>query len=73
MSVAYDNVSQQGLDAFRHLSADKGMSLLRELDKSLSKHDRETNPDATGDGRFRAGLGLYLIEENMEDTDASEN
>jgi hypothetical protein len=73
MSVAYDNVSQQGLDAFRRLSADKGMRLLRELDKSLSKHDRETNPDATGDGRFRAGLGLYLIEENMEDSDASEN
>jgi len=72
MSVAYDNVTQEGLDVFRNLSAEKGMRLLRELDNSLSKHDREANPQVIGDGRYRAGLGVYLIEEAVEDSDATD-
>jgi len=67
MSVAYDNVTDTGLAEFRKLSADQAMKLLRELDKSLRIHDREINPDAVGDGRYRTGLGLYFIEEKLED------
>jgi len=67
MSVAYDNVTKEGLEAFRQLSATEAMKLLRELDSSLANHDREANPDAQGTGRYRTGLGLYLIEEELDE------
>ena len=63
MSVAYDNVTDAGLEAFRKLSAERAMALLRELDAALSPHDRDLNPDAEGEGRHRAGLGVYYIED----------
>ena len=67
MSVAYDDVTEEGLKAFRELSATEAMKMLRELDKSLSRYDREANPAVTGEGRYRTGLGLYLIEENLDE------
>ena len=67
MSVAYDNVTAEGIEAFRALGAKRGLALLRELDAVLREHDRDVNPAASTDspdepGR-RAGLGLYLIED----------
>ena len=73
MSVAYDNVTGDGLEHFRRLSADKALKLLRDLDSSLSKYDREINPQVSGEGRYRTGLGVYLIEQTLEDTDADED
>jgi len=67
MSVAYDNVTEEGLQAFRELSATEAMKLLRELDKSLSSYDREANPNVDGTGRYRTGLGVYLIEEKLDE------
>lgn len=67
MSVAYDDVGIEGVEAFRKLSSKKALSLLQELDTSLSKHDRTKNPSAEGTGRYRTGLGVYLIEEAVED------
>ncbi len=67
MSVAYDNVGGDSLQAFRKLSSKKALSLLRELDKFLSEHDRGSEPDTEGNGRYRTGLGVYLIEEAVED------
>ena len=81
MSVAYDNVTREGLDAFRVLSAERGLALLRELDAVLREHDRDVNPTAdappAGSGerhqRHRTGLGLYLIEDAAEADDADED
>ncbi len=67
MSVAYDDVGMEGVEAFRKLSSKKALALLQELDTALSKHDRTKNPSAGGNGRFRTGLGVYLIEEAVED------
>lgn len=67
MSVAYDDVGAEAVDAFRKLSSKKALSLLRELDGELSQHDRTKNPNAGGTGRYRTGLGVYLIEEVVED------
>jgi len=67
MSVAYDDVSIEAVQEFRKLSSKKALALLQELDKSLSKKDRSKNPDAGGNGRYRTGLGVYLIEEMIED------
>jgi len=67
MSVAYDNVTNEGRSHFRKISADKAMSLLRLLDGELSPYDRNANKDVEGDGRHRIGLGVYLIEQALEE------
>jgi len=65
LSVAYDNVTPAGLEAFRRLSAERAMALLRELDGELSAHDRDLNGEPAEDDapRHRTGLGIYFIEE----------
>jgi hypothetical protein len=67
MSVAYDDVGEEGVKAFRQLSSKKALALLQELDKSLSQDDRGVNPTAGGTGRYRTGLGVYFVEEMVED------
>lgn len=65
MSVAYDNVTDAGLEHFRQLSAQRALELLRELDAELSPYDRDVgNPDDDGDSsQRRIGLGVYFIED----------
>jgi len=65
LSVAYDNVTAEGLAAFRRLSAERAMALLRELDAELCVHDRDVNGEPADEGapRHRTGLGIYFIEE----------
>lgn len=72
MSVAYDDVTTEGLTEFRKLSGKKAMTLLRELDKELAQHDRGANPKVKGDGSHRIGLGLYLIEQPGENLNENE-
>lgn len=66
MSVAYDDVTTEGREQFRKLSAEQGMSLLRALDKSLAGFDKGTTPTVTGEGSHRIGLGIYWIEDMDE-------
>ena len=63
--LAYDNLSEEGLAAFRELSAEKAQALLEELDVHLSRMDRDINPDVEGDGRKHAGVGIYYFEEDV--------
>lgn len=72
MSVAYDDVGSEGVEAFRKLSSKKALALLQDLDSTLAKHDRTKNPSAGGSGRFRTGIGVYLIEEAVEDEQSDE-
>ena len=72
MSVAYDKVTTEGRDEFRKLSAEQAMTLLKSLDKSLAKHDKDANPKTKGDGRHRIGLGIYWIEDSDQQS-AQEN
>lgn len=72
MSVAYDDVTREGRDAFRKLSAKQAMKLLRDMDKSLSRHDRTVNPKIRGEGQYRVGLGVYLIEDVPAETEADD-
>lgn len=61
--VAYDNLPQEILAQFRRMAAQKAQNLLEKLDKWLAQHDRDTNPEITGTGRHRAGVGIYYFEE----------
>ncbi len=71
MSVAYDNISSDSLNAFRKLSADKALKLLREFDKQLAEHEK-SDPPKEGDTRYRTGLGIYFIEDEIKDGDDDE-
>jgi len=72
MSVAYDDLGSEAVETFRKLSSQKALALLQELDGELSQHDRTKNPQAGGTGRYRTGLGVYLIEEAVEDGQADD-
>lgn len=72
MSVAYDRVSTKGKQQFTRMGARQAMNLLRTLDESLSKFDKDANPEHEEDGEHRVGLGIYLIEDNPKGLTADE-
>ena len=72
MSVAYDDIGAEAVENFRKLSSQKALALLQELDGELSQYDRTKNPQAAGTGRYRTGLGVYLIEEVVEDEQSND-
>ena len=67
--VLYDNLPEEALQVFRHLSAEAAQDLLERLDRWLSRHDRDTNPEAGGSGRNTAGVGIYYFEKPYGEED----
>ena len=65
--VAYNNLPKECLEEFRALSAKHSQALLEELNRYLSQHDRDSNPDAAGTGRKHAGVGIYYFEEDYQE------
>ncbi|MFK7859095.1 MAG: DUF6502 family protein [Granulosicoccus sp.] len=66
MSVAYDKVTNEGVQIFKQVSNKQAMNLLRELDSTLSQYDRDTNPSVSGEGEHRVGLGVYFIQDDSQ-------
>jgi len=66
MSVAYDDVTDEGRKKFKDISAKQALELLKTLDSSLSQYDRGANPGIEGDGKHRVGLGVYWIEDAID-------
>ncbi len=64
-SVAYDNLPEEAVAAFRPLAAERAQEFLEFLDAWLALHDRDLNPDTTGTGRWRAGMGVYYFEQSL--------
>ena len=50
----------------------KALKLLREFDKQLAKHEK-SDPPKEGDTRYRTGLGIYFIEDEIEEGDNDED
>ena len=73
LSVAYDDVPENGVELFRELSKEKSLELLNELDQFLAKQDRSVNPSVKGEGRYRTGLGIYFFEEPVVEPDSSKH
>ena len=61
--VAYDNLPDEVLPAFRKHSAKRAQSLLESLDRWLAQRDRDVTPSVKGSGRNKAGIGIYYFEE----------
>lgn len=67
--VSYDNLPADVLREIRDQAAQKSQSLLEELDRLMSGHDRDANPSSKGTGRKRAMLGIFYFEEDIEPHD----
>lgn len=61
--VAYDNLPDEALPAFRKLSAKQVQKLLEKMDEWLAENDRGVSPSVQGTGRNLVGLGIYYFEE----------
>jgi hypothetical protein len=60
LTTAYDNLPRSAVERFKLMS--------RTDDDWLSENDRDANADlaVANDGRYRAGIGIYYIEEQIE-------
>lgn len=65
--VSYRSIALEHTPEFRRLSAKLSQSLLEELDRWLAKRDTVA-PDDYGVPRARIGLGIYYMEERLEDS-----
>lgn len=65
--VTYDNVPLDAIDEFRALSSRLGQDLLEHLNEWLAQRDRDANSQSQGEGRARVGLGIYLIEDIIDE------
>jgi hypothetical protein len=65
-SVMYDNLPAEAIEEFRELSRRHSREMLELFGAWLAKHDRDTNPEIKGSGRFSAGVGVFYFEENLE-------
>jgi len=66
LTVAYDNLPREVVDEFKQLSQKQAQALLVEFNKWLAERDRDTNPESVGEGRYRAGVGVYYFEESVQ-------
>ena len=67
LTLAYDNLPKEALEAFQKLSEEHAHNTLMVLNRWLSQQDRDVNPLAKGNQRFRAGLGIYYFEAPYEE------
>lgn len=63
--VFYDNLPKEAIAGIQALIAEEGQSLLEQVDKYMSEHDRDSNPKVKGTGRKACGIGLYYFEEPL--------
>lgn len=60
--VFYDNLGSEGVERLRSEMRSAGKRFLREVDRRLSKYDRDRNPKAPAGERRYAGIGVYYFE-----------
>ena len=61
--VSYDNLPDDVLPEFRKHFAPEAQTLLESADRWLASRDRDATPTVKGDGRSRAGFGIFFFEE----------
>lgn len=60
--ISYDNIPDSVLDELRLAIRKKSEAFVESMDRLISRYDRDTNPSLRGEGRRKAGLGLYYFE-----------
>lgn len=66
LKTYYDNVPIEAAEAFCHWADPQSMELIRRFDSWLAQHDRDNNPEVTGSGRSRVGVGIYLFRDDAK-------
>ncbi|MEE4249485.1 MAG: DUF6502 family protein [Alcanivoracaceae bacterium] len=66
LKVSYDNLPHECLQTLQQLVSERGHEVLAEFDCWLRRHDRHLNPSIGGNGRARAGIGIYYFEEQAQ-------
>ncbi len=64
--VMYDNLPLEAVAELRPLAARHAQEVIESLDAWLARHDRDANPEARGEGRIRAGLGIFYFEHDLD-------
>lgn len=73
LTTAYNNLPREAVRQFQTMSHDRSVALLRDFDQWLGKYDRDASADVEGEGRLRAGIGIYYFEENLGHQDSGED
>ena len=66
MSVVYNNLPDTVLRNLELVSRDRAMEFLTDLNQFFATQDRDTNPSIEGQGRNRAGVGLYYFQSSSQ-------
>ncbi|MBJ6609619.1 MAG: hypothetical protein JG718_04600 [Candidatus Thiothrix moscowensis] len=61
--VSYDNLPEEALPLLQAMVNKDGLDLLIRFNSWLATQDRDSNPQAAGTGRMRAGVGIYYFAE----------
>jgi len=64
--VSYDNLPSEAIPELKKLAGKQAQALLEQLDRWMSKRDRDVNPRVPGTGRKRAGVGIYYFQEDYK-------
>ena len=65
--VVYDNIPEEHADKLRGGIQTQGQRFLERLDSKLSKSDRDADSSVEGTGRRRVVLGVYYLDEDLEE------
>ncbi|MDA8179447.1 MAG: DUF6502 family protein [Deltaproteobacteria bacterium] len=62
----YDNLPEEAVEELRKNLAIQAEKFLERADRRLAERDRDVNPNSTGKGRHRAGIGIFWFEEDVK-------
>ena len=62
----YDNLPDEAVEALRKDLAMRAEKFLEQADRKLAERDRDANPKSTGEGRRRAGIGVFWFEKDVK-------
>ena len=65
--VHMDNVPIEKVSQYRQQLTKQTETFRQSQLKRLNKIDRDSNPKSSGTGRYRIGVGVYYIEENLDE------
>lgn len=66
-TVSYDNIPEELINTVRQRCREEGDRFLLQTNEWLATQDRNENQKLIGSGRYRAGIGIYYIEQAIED------
>jgi hypothetical protein len=61
--VSYDNIPDESMTELRELVFDHGGEFAESMNRKITQFDRDTNPSLKGNGKNRAGIGIFYFEE----------